>query len=477
MSVFGNAFFSLLLGLWLACTTAWASNGKPQNESDRNSTAGRHEETSRNEDGFCGLETAQRCAEKLQTAWLETDATRQLEALPFASIAEVKAGLDSLDLKTRVLALTPTNREFVRRKLGDGAVGIAWMQPAKRGIYREFDIGHFAMLEHLEPIGDVTLLDAASAQVFKRSLETDTEIPLLLVGTLPLHDSHGEIATRFIKNFLTSPWLIGALAMAFAVQLVHASHLRTHWKAILLSCLALLFSVAFVLSRSTNVSTAASQSDPPAQPQPDSSIVFERARYDLGVLTKGSDQPRSLTILNKSNAPVQLSEIRTSCSCVSGSPHPSLIPPNGSVEIKLKFFTFHDGANEYQIRATSVDQQAAECQIQFTGLSPVVVFPREHLVGSVSYTRYDGENWSIPLEFVHQDGKPVYGVKIGDIEANEPLLVDVETNHPAADFALTVRLNDQVRRSGFVFQEVPLEISLGAETVTASLKVGADFVE
>ena len=89
MSDFGKIFSTVLFGLWLASATAWASNGKTQNESDQDSTARLHEETSRNdasdEDGFCGLETAQRCAEKLQTAWLETDATRKLEALPFAS--------------------------------------------------------------------------------------------------------------------------------------------------------------------------------------------------------------------------------------------------------------------------------------------------------------------------------------------------------------------------------------------------------
>ncbi len=124
MSVFGKVVPTLLLGLWLACTTAWALNGKPQNELDQDTIPKLDEETSHNdasdEDGFCGLETAQRCAEKLQTAWHETDATRQLEELPFASMAKVKASLDSLNLKTRVLALTPTNREFIRRvKIGD----------------------------------------------------------------------------------------------------------------------------------------------------------------------------------------------------------------------------------------------------------------------------------------------------------------------------------------------------------------------
>ncbi|KLU06486.1 hypothetical protein RISK_001697 [Rhodopirellula islandica] len=57
------------------------------------------------------------------------------------------------------------------------------------------------------------------------------------------------------------------------------------------------------------------------------------------------------------------------------------------------------------------------------------------------------------------------------------LLVDVETNSGIADFALRVRLNDNVRRRGFVFQQIPLEIKLETETVTAALKVGADFVE
>ncbi|TWT67115.1 hypothetical protein [Allorhodopirellula solitaria] len=78
MTVFGKAVFTLLLGLWLACTTAWASNDNAQNdnrqrERDQNHNSSVNEEPSRNnaseEDGFCGLETAQRCAEKLQAAW------------------------------------------------------------------------------------------------------------------------------------------------------------------------------------------------------------------------------------------------------------------------------------------------------------------------------------------------------------------------------------------------------------------------
>ncbi|MFG0266054.1 MAG: DUF1573 domain-containing protein [Rhodopirellula sp. JB055] len=316
------------------------------------------------ENGFCGLETAQRCAEKLGAEWRMTGATRQLEALPFVSLAQVKASLDSLGLKTRVLALTPGNREFVRRKLGEGAIAIAWLQPANRGPNKELDVGHFAVLEQLEPAGDVTFLDATSAQIYKRSPEADTENPLLLAGTAPLHDSVLEIAIRFIGELLTSPWLVGAFGMALVLQFVQARRLRSHWKAILLSCLPLLFLMAFVLSRTTSVSTAASQSNVPPTAKPGSSIVFERARYDLGELMKGSDQPRSLTLHNKSDSPVQLSEIRTSCSCVAGTPHPSLIPPKSNV-----------------------------------------------------------------------------------------------------------------RRRGFVFQQIPLEITLETETVTAALKVGADFVE
>lgn len=78
MTVFGKALSTLFFGLCLACSTTWASNDNAQNDSpqrerDQNHNSSVYEEPSRSnaseEDGFCGLETAQRCAENLQAAW------------------------------------------------------------------------------------------------------------------------------------------------------------------------------------------------------------------------------------------------------------------------------------------------------------------------------------------------------------------------------------------------------------------------
>ncbi|TWU15631.1 hypothetical protein [Allorhodopirellula heiligendammensis] len=78
MTVFGKAVSTFFIGLCLACYTTWAStdnaqNDNPQRERDQNHNSSVNEEPSRNnpseEDGFCGLEAAQRCAENLQAAW------------------------------------------------------------------------------------------------------------------------------------------------------------------------------------------------------------------------------------------------------------------------------------------------------------------------------------------------------------------------------------------------------------------------
>ena len=75
-----------------------------------------------------------------------------------------------------------------------------------------------------------------------------------------------------------------------------------------------------------------------AQIKPDTCIVFDTTIYQFGLIKKGSSVEHVFSFVNRSNTSVVISYVKTYCSCVSATWTKEPVKPNGSGEIKVKFY-------------------------------------------------------------------------------------------------------------------------------------------
>ncbi len=76
----------------------------------------------------------------------------------------------------------------------------------------------------------------------------------------------------------------------------------------------------------------------PAQVKPDTGIVFEATVYKFGLIKRGSHTEHVFSFVNRNNTSVVISYVRTYCNCVSATWTKEPIMPNGSGQIKVKFY-------------------------------------------------------------------------------------------------------------------------------------------
>jgi hypothetical protein len=75
-----------------------------------------------------------------------------------------------------------------------------------------------------------------------------------------------------------------------------------------------------------------------AQVKPDSGIVFDATVHQFGLIKRGTHTEHVFSFVNRNKTSVVISYVRTYCSCVSATWTKEPVKPNGSGEIKVKFY-------------------------------------------------------------------------------------------------------------------------------------------
>lgn len=68
-------------------------------------------------------------------------------------------------------------------------------------------------------------------------------------------------------------------------------------------------------------------------------IDFETELVDYGTITQGSDGTKVFTFINKGNAPLVISEVKTSCGCTVPTYSKTPILPGKEGELEIKYNT------------------------------------------------------------------------------------------------------------------------------------------
>ena len=101
--------------------------------------------------------------------------------------------------------------------------------------------------------------------------------------------------------------------------------------------------------------------------QSESSIQLSTETIDYGIIRKGSDGERTLTVSNKGNAPLVLSNCAGSCGCTVPTCPREPIMPNRSATISIKYDTNRSGPFSKMITIFSNDPQKTSTVVRITG--------------------------------------------------------------------------------------------------------------
>lgn len=101
--------------------------------------------------------------------------------------------------------------------------------------------------------------------------------------------------------------------------------------------------------------------------QSEASIQLSTEAIDYGVIRKGSDGERTLTVSNKGNAPLVLSNCAGSCGCTVPTCPREPIMPNRSATISIKYDTNRSGPFSKMITIFSNDPQKTSTVVRITG--------------------------------------------------------------------------------------------------------------
>ncbi len=103
----------------------------------------------------------------------------------------------------------------------------------------------------------------------------------------------------------------------------------------------------------TVFSVATMQAQDLASAKKTASIDFETEILDYGTIEKGTDGLRTFTFTNTGNAPLIISDVKTSCGCTVPTFSKEAILPGEEGEIKVKYDTKRVGAFTKTITVSS----------------------------------------------------------------------------------------------------------------------------
>jgi hypothetical protein len=101
--------------------------------------------------------------------------------------------------------------------------------------------------------------------------------------------------------------------------------------------------------------------------QSEASIHLSSETIDYGVIKKGTDGERTVTVSNRGNAPLVLSNCAGSCGCTVPTCPREPIMPNRSATISIKYDTNRSGPFSKMITIFSNDPQKTSAVVRITG--------------------------------------------------------------------------------------------------------------
>ncbi|NJB72475.1 hypothetical protein GGR42_002966 [Saonia flava] len=114
---------------------------------------------------------------------------------------------------------------------------------------------------------------------------------------------------------------------------------------LVISCLVVLFSCKEKASNKVNVTNveAASQRDAAAKSLP--IMTFDKSEHDFGTIDQGTPQEFAFTFTNTGNAPLIITDAKSTCGCTVPNPPKEPIAPGETGELMVKF----NGSGQNQV--------------------------------------------------------------------------------------------------------------------------------
>jgi len=239
---------------------------------------------------------------------------------------------------------------------------------------------HFAFVHSLsaEGIEFVQPPDGEIREIAFASLSEDKRLGLITVlPPEPINAwSASWISVLDLKT--TGLILLGLLGLFVAVFVIPARSARRDQR------ISWRFVMGFAMIGVTATGAWLGVRSEPAKPVRSAGLSFESSEYRAGSLLTATEHPVIVRVVNRSQRPVQVSEVRTSCGCVRVEPDQFEVAAGMSKELRVDV----KPATEREISQTvqllnAEGRVAAETKISYIGRLPARLTPMKWNVGPV----------------------------------------------------------------------------------------------
>ncbi|MCX6903986.1 MAG: DUF1573 domain-containing protein [Verrucomicrobia bacterium] len=175
---------------------------------------------------------------------------------------------------------------------------------------------------------------------------------------------------------------------------------------------------------------------PPSPPAAGPKIVFATPVYDFGKLNGGEVLRYAYTFTNVGNAPLEISEVSSSCSCVKVGEWPRKIEAGGTGSIPIQFssgYFIGELGKWLVVNCNDPSQPKVELKIKGTVWRAIEVSPPSAAINLCSEVPSN----SATVRIISHLDQPV---TVSDVECRiGGLALELATNQPGKEYQLTVR--------------------------------------
>lgn len=196
----------------------------------------------------------------------------------------------------------------------------------------------------------------------------------------------------------------------------------------------------------TAASTLLSGCERESAPMP-GRIIFEQADFDAGQVEQGDEIEHDFLFRNEGDLDLHISQVRSSCGCMTGSPAMQTIPPGGRGEIEVHFNTtsyFGKVSRTISVLSDDPKNPIARLRIRANIGFDVAVDPPEIYVGKVTrgssvrtYPRVLlGPGRDVQLTAVESESRivDVDWADVGQSERERRLQLKIRRDAPSGEF-------------------------------------------
>ncbi len=163
-------------------------------------------------------------------------------------------------------------------------------------------------------------------------------------------------------------------------------------------------------------------------------IRLSANQVELGEIRLTETRSGTVTVTNREDKPVKISQIRTTCSCLAAKDNVTLLPPGESVEMKFELHANGTGVTQQTIELFTEPKSSEPLVVDFryNGIPVATLAPRQTTIGTILL----GDPIGVEVDDPRRTGKGTLSFQVRDyVDAPRDVVLESHDEGPLT-FAL-----------------------------------------